>query len=203
MANDVLLPSERRVLYSQVRSKIEDGDIILFRGNAELSHVISDISQSAYSHAGLVLSWYGRRMLLSAEMPKVQAIPLGIVVAKYNGRIDWYKLAPEARAKIDLQRLAVEALVNIGIEYGTGKLFELASHFMLGTEANDDESNPHTLVCSQYVSRCYRLAGLDLSLKSDLATVPGEIAVSPYVCYQATLQKELTTVEDVRASRAI
>lgn len=203
MASDEFLPAERRVSYSLLRDQIDDGDVILFRGNAELSHVISDISQSAYSHAGLVLTWYGRRMLLSAEMPRVQAIPLSLKVATYNGRIDWYKLTPEAREKLDIQRLAVEALTNLGVEYGTGKLFDLASHFILGTEANDDDANPTTLVCSQYVSRCFRLAGMDLSLKSDLATVPGEIAVSPYLCYQATLQPDTDNVAEVRAKSAI
>lgn len=203
MSSDVLLPAERTIPYSHVRDKIEDGDVILFRGNAELSHVISDISLSAYSHAGLVLSWYGRRMLLSAEIPNVRAIPLGLVISKYNGRIDWYKLVPEARAKLDMEKLALEALVNLGIEYGTEKLFQLASHFILGTEANDDDGHPSTMVCSQYVSRCFRLAGMDLSPKSDLATVPGEIAVSPYLCYQATLQKEIATLDEVRIQRAI
>jgi len=203
MGDDVLLPAERPVPYSRVRDEIEDGDVILFRGNAELSQVISGISQSAYSHAGLVLTWYGRRMLLSAEIPNVRAIPLGLVISKYNGRIDWYKLVPEARAKLDLQKLALEALVYLGVEYGTEKLFHLASHFILGTEANDDDGNPSTMVCSQYVARCFRLAGMDLSPKSDLATVPGEIAVSPYLCYQATLQKEIATLDEARVKRAI
>lgn len=203
MSVESLLPNERLVPYSRVRSEISDGDVILFRGNAELSKVISDISQSAYSHTGLALTWYGRRMLLSAEMPKIQVLPLSIVVAKYNGRIDWYKLVPEARARLDIQKLALEALVNLGVEYGTDKLFELASHFILGTEADDDNANPRTMVCSQYVSRCFRLAGMDLSPKSDLATVPGEIAVSPLLRYQATLQKDIGTVEEVRNLRAI
>jgi hypothetical protein len=203
MSDEVQLPAERRVPYSQAREYIRDGDVILLRGNAELSRVISDISHSAYSHAGLVLTWYGRRMMLSAEMPKVQAIPLSIVLAKYNGRIDWYKLTPEARARLDLQRLALEALVHLGIEYGTEKLFQLASHFILGTETDDDNANPTTIICSQYISRCFRLAGMDLSPQSDLATVPGEIAVSPFLCYEATLQKEFETVDEVRFQREI
>ncbi|HRI67598.1 MAG TPA: hypothetical protein PK156_25310 [Polyangium sp.] len=203
MADASLLPAERRVPYSQVRDEIEDGDVILFRGEAELSHVIAGISQSAYSHAGFVLSWYHRRMLLSAEMPKVLAMPLSLKVAHYKGRIDWYKLLPEGRAQLDLERLAVEALTNLGLEYGTSKLFELASHFILGTNADDDDCCPETFVCSQYVSRCYRLAGLDLSTKSDLATVPGEIAVSPMLCYQATFEPDLKDVNEVRVRRAI
>lgn len=203
MADTLLLPAENRVTYSQVRDEIEDGDVILFRGEAELSHVISGISQSAYSHAGFVLSWYHRRMLLSAEMPKVQALPLSIKVAHYKGRIDWYKLLPEGRAQLDLERLAVEALTNLGLEYGTSKLFELASHFILGTDANDDDCCPETFVCSQYVSRCFRLAGLDLSAKSDLATVPGEIAISPVLRYQATLLPDLENATEVRVRRAI
>jgi hypothetical protein len=44
---------------------------------------------------------------------------------------------------------------------------------------------------------------MDLSPKSDLATVPGEIAVSPYLCYQATLQKEIESLEEARVKRAI
>ena len=99
-----VLPPEQPVLYSQVRDAIQEGDVILFRGDRKLSRLISYIADSPYSHVGLVLTWYGRRILLSAEMPKIQALPLGLAVAGYHGRVDWYQLVPEARARLGLAR---------------------------------------------------------------------------------------------------
>lgn len=198
MSDPSHLPEERPVLYSQVRDSIEDGDIILFRGNKHISQAIAQISNSAYSHAGLVLTWFGRRLLLSAEAPKIQAIPLSVAVAAYDGRVDWYKLEAEARARLNIQKLAMEALANLGVEYGTTKLFDLAAHFVFGADVPDDEVRPRTMICSQYVSRCFRIGGSDLSPKSDLATVPGEIAASPLVAYIATLAKEAKDVEELR-----
>ncbi len=203
MSDPSHLPVERRVFYSQVRDSIEDGDIILFRGNKQISQAIAQISRSAYSHAGLVLTWFGRRMLVSAEAPKIQAIPLSIAVTAYDGRVDWYKLEAEARAQLNVQKLALEALTNLGVEYGTTKLFDLAAHFVFGADVPDDEANPRTMICSQFVSRCFRVGGADLSPKSDLATVPGEIAASPLVAYIATLSKDEESADAVRDRQAI
>jgi hypothetical protein len=170
--------------------------------------LIRSVAHSAYSHVGLVLTWYGRRILLSAEMPKIQALPLGVAVAAYRGRVDWYRLRPEARARLDRDRLALEALVNLGIEYGVTTLGKLAAQYTLGLssesgEEAEQEAVARSLVCSQYVSRCFRLAGLDLSKKSDLDTDPGEIARSPFLEFVGTLQREVQGAEQARADRAL
>lgn len=199
------LPKEHPLAYPEVRNSIEDGDIILFCGDRELSKLIARISNAAYSHAGLVLTWYGRRILLSAEMPKVQALPLGLAVAGYRGRVDWYKLVPEARARLDLERLALEALVNLGIEYGTDKIFSLAAHYTLGmhVDEKDEEETPQSMICSQYVSRCFRKAGVDLSSLSDVETVPGELAASPLLGYMGTLKPADKDITKARLQKAL
>lgn len=198
-------PAEHPLLYPEVRESIEDGDIILFSGEREISKLIARISNAAYSHVGLVLTWYGRRILLSAEMPKIQALPLGLAVAGYPGRVDLYKLVPEARARLDLDKLATEALVNLGIEYGTDKIFSLAAHYTIGmhVDEKDEEETPESMICSQYVSRCFRKAGVDFSSLSDVETVPGEIAGSPLVRYVGTLKPVDKDITKARLQRAM
>lgn len=207
-ATATAIPEEKPLVYSQVRASIQDGDIILFQGARKLSRAIRRVAHSAYSHVGLVLTWYGRRVLLSAEMPKVQALPLGLAVVGYRGRVDWYRLTPAARAALDIDRLALEALSNLGVEYGATTLLSLAAHYSLGLPPKDDaeeagEATPHTMVCSEYVSRCFRKAGLDLSSRSDVETDPGEIARSPHIEFVGTLQRELESVEQARSEKAL
>jgi hypothetical protein len=199
------LPPQKPISYAQVRNEICDGDIVLFSGEREVSKMIARFSHGAYSHVGLVLTWYGRRMLLSAEMPKIQVLPLGVAVAGYPGRVDWYRLVPEARAKLDCERLAVEALVNLGIEYGTTQLASLAAHYVLGVrlEEKDDEPVPKSMVCSQYVSRCFRRSGVDLSPLSDIETVPGEIAGSALLTFMGTLQPDHKGRDEARLNRSL
>ena len=210
MSIDAELPPESPLLYSQVRDRIEDGDIILFQGERQLSTIIHQFSHAAYSHAGLVLTWYGRRILLSAELPKTQALPLGLAVAGYPGRVDWYRLRPAARAALNIEKLALEALVNLGVEYGATTLVKLAGHFTLGLPthhsgdaASDEAQAMHSLICSQYVSRCFRAGGVDLSSKADVDTDPGELARSPHLEFVGTLKRETTSVDEARAKKAL
>lgn len=208
MDSSSVIPEAKPLLYSQVRDSIADGDVILFRGERKLSRVISRVAHSPYSHVGLVLTWYGRRILLSAEMPKVQALPLGLAVVGYRGRLDWYRLTPAARARLAIDRLALEALANLGVEYGATSLLSLAAHYSLGLPSKEDEDADregtlHSVVCSQYVSRCFRRAGLDLSGKPDLESDPGEIARSPYLEFVGTLKRELDSVDQVREQGAL
>lgn len=205
-----VLPPEQPVLYSQVRDAIQEGDVILFRGDRKLSRLISYIADSPYSHVGLVLTWYGRRILLSAEMPKIQALPLGLAVAGYHGRVDWYQLVPEARARLNRERLALEALTNLGIEYGARTLLDMGAHYTLGTEIHEEKhgiddaaATPHSMVCSQYVSRCFRLAGVDLSDKSDVETNPSVIAGAPQLRFAGTLRREVDSAERARVEKAL
>lgn len=209
MSTDAQIPPEKPLLYSQVRDQIQDGDVILFQGERQLSTLIRQFSHAAYSHAGLVLTWYGRRILVSAELPKTQALPLGLSVVGYPGRVDWYRLRPASRAALNVERLALEALVNLGVEYGASTLFKLAGHFTLGLpthksgDAGSDESQAmRSLICSQYVSRCLRAGGVDLSGQADIDTDPGEIARSPQLEFVGTLKREINNVEQARAEKA-
>lgn len=47
--------------------------------------------------------------------------------------------------------------------------------------------DPEALFCSQYVSRCFRTAGLDLASQSDVGTSPEHISSSRWLRYAGTI----------------
>jgi len=195
------VPSDPPTLkYEEIRDRIEDGDIVLFRGTIFLSRVIEQVSQGAYSHCAIAASWGERKMILQAElMGGVQAVPFSVAVGTYRGRVDWYKIRPAWRAKLDIAKLLAEARADLGLTYATSDLLRVAAHRLFGAELPGDCDNPHALFCSQYVERCFRRAGLSLSKSTDVGTSPSEIAASEVLEYQGGIQHDPDVVPDRHA----
>jgi hypothetical protein len=198
------------VNYSDVRSQMEDCDIILFHGTVLGSRIIEDISKSVYSHSGLIAYWGDRLMLLQAEIEGLQAIPLSVGVGQYPGRVDWYKPKPEYRAKLNVKAALDEARADLGLSYATADLLKAGVddlmqnvHSFIGRlmqfKLPGNVTNPNALFCSEYVERCYRVGGVPLKDTTDVQTTPGDIADSPVVVYQATIQHVPEHLADRRA----
>jgi hypothetical protein len=186
--------------YGDIRSRVEDGDVILFRGTVFLSRVIERASQGTYSHCGIAANWGERKMLLQAELlDGVQAVPMSVAVGTYSGRTDWYKIAPAWRGKLDLAALLAEARADLGLTYATSDLLRVAAHTLFGAGLPADCDNPHALFCSQYVARCFRKAGVALCNDSDVGTSPSEVAASPVLQLQGTILHDPSIVPDRRA----
>lgn len=184
---------ERRIplAYAELRDQVKDGDLILFRGNVFLSRVIQRVSGGRYSHSALVLDWGGRWMILQAEFIEgVQAVPLSVAVARYHGDVDFYPLTPEARARVDLPRLAGVAKSALGLRYAKLDLLGAAAHLLFRFRLPRYQRDPEALFCSQYVSRCFRVAGLDLVAESDVGTSPEQIATSRWLRYAGTVRHD-------------
>src|SRR3990170_4401735 len=83
---------EARVSYPLARSKIRDGDLLLFRrGHGLLGHLIATAGRSDYSHAGMAAWWQRRLMYLETVQGRGgRAVLLSNLVQAYPGRIDVY-----------------------------------------------------------------------------------------------------------------
>jgi hypothetical protein len=194
------IPASQQLAYADVRNRVEDGDIILFQGTVFLSRVIERVSHGAYSHCAIAANWGERKMLLQAElMGGVQAVPMSVAVGTYRGRVDWYKLKPALRAKLDIATLLAEARADLGLTYATSDLLRVAANEILGVRLPDDCDNPHALFCSQYVARCFRRAGLALCQDTDVGTSPSEIASSDVLELQGTIMHDPDNVPDRRS----
>ena len=183
--------STRRVPYATIRPLLRDGDIILFDGACFLSKVIEKCSHGRYSHAGIVAWWGDRAMLLQAELPGVQAVPLSVALGAYDGRTDWWQLKDECRDPAQIAALLAEAKADLGLPFGVLKLLQMGVHTILGTPApTDDLHGPApAMFCSEYVGRCFARAGLTLMADEAIAS-PEAIADSNDFIFRATILSE-------------
>lgn len=184
-----------QVRYTEIRDRIDDADVFLFRGTHLISRLFQAGSKSRYSHSALVGWWHRRLMLFQAELTAVQAVPLSVALRSYEGLVDWYKVRPEHRAKVDPMRVLDEAKANLGLPYATTGVFRTILHEVAHVDLPDDCDNPHALFCSQYVARCFRIAGLPLKDEADMAIFPSEIASSPVLMYMGTIVPDLSEDE--------
>jgi hypothetical protein len=191
------VPSAQQLNYADIRGQVEDGDVLLFRGTIFFSRAIEKISHGAYSHCAIAANWGERKMILQAElMGGVQAVPMSVAVGTYKGRVDWYKIAPAVREKLNMGTLLAEARADLGLTYATSDLLRVAAHNLFGARLPDDSDNPHALFCSQYVERCFRRAGVVLCKDSDVGTSPSEIASSDVLKFIGTILHDPNIVPD-------
>ena len=198
---------ENEVPYDAVRPQVADADIFMWRGDYKSSKLFRLVDKSYYSHAALALWWHGRLMVLQAEGPGIQAVPMSVAVGTYPGRVDWFRLRREEIPEFDdkLARLANEAKADLGLPYGFGDLWRNVMRWLTKVKLADPVS-PHGMYCSEYVERCFRVGGIPLSERPDIITMPKHIAVSPLIEYRATIPhdpklRENRSIDDIRAAR--
>jgi hypothetical protein len=186
-----------QLVYGDIRNRVADGDVILFRGTIVLSRAIEKISHGTYSHCAIAAAWGERKMILQAELlGGVQAVPMSVAVGTYKGQVDWFAIAPAWRARLDIGALLAEARADLGLNYATSDLLRVAAHNIFGAALPEDCDNPHALFCSQYVERCFRKAGVALCKDTDVGTSPSAIAASEVLQFMGTIMHDPTIVPD-------
>lgn len=178
----------RRALYDPVREQIQTGDLILFRGRGPFSRLIRKLSYSVYSHAGIAAWWAGHLVVFQSKIPiGVEVVPARRVVTKYDGQVDWWGLTPEASARLDRDRLLECAVAELGKPYSFQGLVKAAIPSRI---RRDPVGSAESYFCSQFVSACYRRAGVDLAPDvRDACTSPGSIVRSGLVEMRAVLRR--------------
>ena len=186
-------------VYSDVRSQIRTGDVLLFQGSGMLSRVIRWGSRSAYSHAGFAAWWDGRLLVFQAASRGAEVLPVSSAVDAYDGQVDWYALREERNMQLDRQRLVTAAVTMLGRSYARRGLFALMLRMLHGRFRGlpDPKTSPDTIFCSQYVSYCYRQAGLDLvEGTDDGSTSPADLGRSPLLVRRGVLRANPTDKEE-------
>jgi hypothetical protein len=169
------------VKYQDIRDQIKTGDILLFSGRRWLSRVIEGISRSKYSHVAFLTRWEGRIIAMQADLRGVEVIPASMLVCRYEGNVEWWRLADAHRHAFDGRDFLDRALSLIGIKYGYLSLLWLGIRIMLGLSVYRKFSHlrPSTLYCSQFVSYCYKNEGMDINAKAGVdGTSPSDFALS-------------------------
>lgn len=146
--------------YQSLRQHIRTGDLLLFRGNYVLSHVIESLSDSPYSHVAILARWKDRVVAFQADTRGVEILPVSKMVCRYNGKVDWWSRVAGFGNEGFEEKLLDKALTLLGTRYGYLPLISLGFRILLGRTLNarDAHATPDSLFCSQFVSECYREA---------------------------------------------
>jgi hypothetical protein len=174
-------PSPTRTVYQEIRGQIQTGDILLFRGQYALSKVIEKISGAPYSHVAFLTKWDGRIVALQSDLRGVEVIPASMLVCRYEGAVEWWRLGQEHRDKFNARDFLDRALTLIGIKYGYLSLAWLGVRMFLGLSIYRKYSHlrPSSLFCSSFVSYCYENEGIEISAKAGPGgTSPADFARS-------------------------
>jgi len=177
--------------YESLRNEIGSGDVLMYKGTGMTSWVIKKATGSEYSHAGIVVWWNNRLMVMEAVGKGVIVTPLSANIDHYVGDVEWYRSVDPISddKRISMVQFAQKESAK---KYSTWKATFLGMGRYIGLDFDKDDElkKSDQLFCSQYVSAIYTAVGVDLKKNTgDAFMVPDDIAISPKLIFKATLKK--------------
>ena len=161
------------VKYSEVRDKIDVGDIILFSGTGRVSRLIKLFTMSKWSHVGTAI-WYTDDMLAifeSTTLSKVkdlesgrreqgvQTVNLSTRIQNYEGKIAWYPIIGERTPEM-LEAAAGFREDMRGKPYEKSKVEFVLSSLDRPLGIGNLPENLETVFCSELSAAMLRTMGL-------------------------------------------
>ncbi len=181
------------ISYSEVRHKIRDADLLLFRRRNWYTRAIAVAGRSQYVHAAMAGWWKDRLMCVEMTSGGGRAQLLSNLVDRWPGAIDVYE------ANVLGQRFfrgkALRVMIGItGKRYGWVNLFRAALlhlpafRFLIPPDTNDAETSTWPPFCSQAVAMADRKGGVDpVPNLADRLTEPADLSRSQFYTYRFTL----------------
>lgn len=172
--------------YDSIRSELKTGDIVLFSGNGFISKMIKWITNSEWSHIGIVINIEEYDFVTVLEsttlsnlpdlqtgeyVKGVQLVPLSARIAKYDGKIAVRQLIRSDDGSVDTRSLMDFRREIIGRKYESSEA-ELIKSATIGTNEEDLGS----LFCSELVAECYQRMGVLTEHKPSNEYTPADFA---------------------------
>ncbi|WP_270179848.1 YiiX/YebB-like N1pC/P60 family cysteine hydrolase [Alkalihalobacillus sp. CinArs1] len=173
--------------YDDARVEIITADLLLCSGSYPVSNIIKKVSNSRFSHVGLLFRWMDRVMMMeSVESYGVRIIPLSHYIQDYKNTGAPYKgdlyLARHSGVK-HLTNQKTEAMLKRGADlsgkrYDHEEILKILASVVMG----DLRSIPNDrYICSEFIHECYKQAGLIFPDDGRGFIYPKHIAQAPDV----------------------
>jgi hypothetical protein len=130
-------------------------------------------------------------LVFQASGRGAEVLPASSAVDAYDGQVDWFALDDEHHTRVDRHQLVTTAVTLLGRSYARLGLMQLMLRMARGRFRGlpDPKVCPDAVFCSQYVSYCYREAGLDLvEGTDDGSTSPADLSRSPFLIRRGVLR---------------
>lgn len=144
-------PNEK---YFKLRSEIENGDIILFRGKEIIPRLIQFFDKSYYSHVGVVFESNERLLIIDSDKKGVDPHFLSSRMAEFY---DFCILKPKNWSKSEKNKAVSDILEKAehDIKYDMGLIVQILLKRIFGSKLNWDNINKD--ICSEFARRFIRL----------------------------------------------
>lgn len=188
--------------YARARERIQDGDILLFRGCGLVAWGVSAIIHSPYNHAALAAWWGDVLMCVETRgLRNARAVVLSSQVRGRPSQIDVYRYDQNATGPTAYRllssspipaRAAAWAVRKTATPYGWWAIVRALIQRLPGSRLiwrpSTNDARPGPLNCSALASDSYRHAGDDLCPGlSDTDTTPADLAASNKLKYAFTI----------------
>jgi len=154
-----------KVNYADVREKIAVGDVIAFSGNGAFSELIQSVTQSPYSHVGVILNSYFSndvnliQIIESTSLGKgkagVKINRMSDHINNYDGNIYWLPLKRAVRHNLDLGVFMSFLLKQVGKPYDMPQALGSAIDVIM-----DNREDLDKLFCSELVTAAFEKVGM-------------------------------------------
>ena len=195
--------------YSQARSQLRTGDVVLFHSTALGSLATELGTHSLWSHAAMVWRLPDvDRVLLLESMDTV-----GVRVMPMSTRIDGCAAAPtpyhggllvlrhpDLPEQIDPKKLRAMtqfALDRVGFPYSFSELHQIALRIALGIVGKILKGRlepKNQFICSEYVAKCLEVIGVEIAPNIEGFIAPADLANDVKVTAVFSLKPDALTV---------
>jgi uncharacterized protein YycO len=176
--------NKEEVPYGAVRSEVQNGDILCFKGKGLVSGAIRTLTKSEYSHVGLLYLFEGRKYCLEAVGQGVRLVLLSELVKSYHGGIDYFET-------LDVTNDQRCGAISFGFQQ-LGKLYDKAGivrfFWFIVSNGKAAAEVDDIWFCSEIVCEAYRRQQVEICPMVSSYTSPHDIAKSSRVRYRYTLK---------------
>ncbi len=175
----------------EVAPKIQNGDILLCSADDPFSRMIAWSTRSPWTHVAFAWRWPGVERILALECVQqlgVRAVPIERFISEtsggthpYPGRIVLARHDAVAEAK-DIQPILAFALKSLGDRFSPVEIAKIAARIAFGRLARAMPLSlraKNEFICSEFIDRCYRKAGVKIPWDGLGFIAPADIARDP------------------------
>jgi hypothetical protein len=172
MATSQDLATIPKIGYPLLRDHLEAGDLLFYSGDDDISMLIREVTQSIWSHIGIVfkIDNLDRILLLeSVEMFGVRLIPISRYIKGVEEDMEQNDAKPNARlvvARHDLLTAAhIRPLINFGLDqiaqpYDLEEIRRIVQRIRTG---EGKAVRDRAYMCSELVFECFYAVGLEFA----------------------------------------
>lgn len=168
--------SIQTVSYDDIRPTLRTGDLFFCSGEGWLSGIIKRLTDSPWSHVGMVVQEGPRLMAIEALKHGVTMNRFSHVLRHYEGEIVIARV--DALTPAQTRGIVAEAIDRVGIKYNWLRCLQIWWRIRV---QGGPPADGRDLICSEFVERCYREAGYSFPYNKRGFVAPEDVWRAPAV----------------------